>query len=677
MIHYEKAICPYCSCGCGIYLVIKDGRIIGEEPQIDHPVNEGGNCPKGRNAYQFLYADDRLKTPMIRRSGELVECSWNEAFDYITEKLKQAGPNEFGLLASGKNTNEDAYVLQKFARVVMGTNNVEYCGRLCHSSTATGLGATVGSGVMPISQFDLEIADCIFLVGINLKETFPLMYKRALRAKKNGAKVIIMDPRKTATTRELGDIHLQLIAGTDVVVLNAMMKIILEKGLENKEFIETRTAGIDALRGHLNSLDLGELVKTCGVPIGKLERAAKIFAKAKTGSVLFNQGLNQHITGADGIRALATLALITGQYGRPGTGLSPTRGQVNGEGTGDMGCLNVFYPGFQKVGTNAEPHKKFAELWGVENLPDQPGLPYTKIIQQTKYLWIVGTNPMMAAPDIDNVKKALESKELLIVQDIFPTETAQLADVVLPVSAWVEREGVHAYVDRRVQKINQLLEPPGEAKPDWWVVVQIAERMGHKEKFDFSSPREIFEEIRRVVPPYKGITYERLENALGGIQWPCPTEDHPGTTTFFTEKFNTPDGLGHLQVVNYIPPAELPDQDYPYILSTGRSIFHYHTGTMSRRTPKLDAEVSSGYFQVNPKDAAQQNIRDGTKVTLTTRRGSIQAEAHVTKDVPEGLVFLPFHFSESCANKITNPVLDPSCGMPEYKVCAVRLEVSK
>ncbi|TFG29029.1 formate dehydrogenase subunit alpha [Candidatus Thorarchaeota archaeon] len=677
MIQYEKTICPYCSCGCGIYLVIEDGKIIGQEPQTDHPINEGGNCPKGRNAYQFLYAEDRLKTPMIRKSDELVECSWDEAFDYIVKKLKQAGPNEFGMLASGKNTNEDAYVIQKFTRLVMGTNNVEYCGRLCHSSTAAGLGPTVGSGVMPISQRDLENVDCIFLVGINLKETFPLMYMRALRAKERGAKVIVMDPRKSITARELSDVHLQINSGTDVAVINAMMKIILEEGLENKDFIESRTTGIDALREHLAGLNLKDLVKICGVPLNTLTQAAKIFAKAKNGSVLFNQGLNQHITGTDGIKALATLALISGHYGRPGTGLSPTRGQINGEGTGDMGCLNVFYPGFQKVGTPAEPHKKFAEHWGVDSLPENPGLPYTKMIQQTKYMWIIGTNPMMAAPDTDNVKKDLESKELLIVQDIFPTETAELADVVLPASTWVEREGIHAYVDRRVQKINKLIEAPGDAKPDWWIVTQIAERMGFKDKFDFSSPREIFEEIRRVVPPYKGITYERLEETLGGIQWPCPTEDHPGTSTFFTEKFNTPDGLGHLQVVNYIPPAELPDKDYPYILSTGRTIFHYHTGTMSRRTPKLDAEVSGALLQVNPKDATLHDITNGTKVTLTTRRGSIQVKTRITDDVPEGTVFLPFHFSESSANKITNPALDPACGMPEYKVCAVKMEVSK
>ncbi|NHJ14959.1 MAG: formate dehydrogenase subunit alpha [Candidatus Thorarchaeota archaeon] len=675
MISYEPTVCPYCSCGCGINLVIKDGKIIGQEPWHEHPINAGGNCPKGRNAYQFLYADDRLTVPMIRKNGKLTEVSWKEALDFIADKLKAAAPGEFGLLASGKNTNEDAYVLQKFARAVMKTNNVEYCGRLCHSSTAAGLGATVGSGVMPISQLDLEKADCFLLVGVNPSETFPMMARRMFKAKKKGAKVIVIDPRHTVTARELGNLHLQLASGTDVAVINAMMKIILEGGLENTKFIESRTTGIDELRSHLSALDLKEMTKITGVSEKDLKTAAEWFAKAKTGSVIYNQGLNQHTTGADGIKALASLALITGQYGRPGTGLCPTRGQINGEGTGDMGCLNVFYPGFQRVG--GDVHERFGKLWGVDNLPSEPGLPYTKMIQQTKYLWIVGTNPMMAAPDVENVRKSLEEKELLVVQDIFPTETAQLADVILPATTWVEREGIHAYVDRRVQKINPIIAPPGKAKHDWWIVVQVAERMGYKDKFDFSSPGEILEEIRRCVPPYKGITYERLENAVGGIQWPCPSEDHPGTSTFFTEKFNTPDGLGHLQVVEFKPPAELPDDEYPFILTTGRSIFHYHTGTMSRRTPKLDAEISDGYVEINPKDAITKGVREGTVVTLRTRRGAVEVRAHLTNDVPQGLVFLPFHFSESCANIMTNPVLDPACGMPEYKVCAVSVEVSQ
>ncbi len=655
--------------------MIEDGKIVGQEPWDEHPINEGGNCPKGRNAYQFLYVEDRLKTPLIRKGGKLVETTWDEAFRFITEKLKEAGPNEFGLLASGKNTNEDAYVLQKFTRVVMKTNNVEYCGRLCHSSTAAGLGPTVGSGVMPISQLDLEKADCFLLVGINIKETFPMMAKRLMRAKDRGAKVIVIEPRRTITAREFADIHLQLNLGTDVALLNSMMKIILDEKLENNEFIEKRTVGIKELQEHLDKIDLQEMEKITNVPLEKVKEAARLIAKADTASILYNQGLNQHTTGADGIKALATLALITGQYGRPGTGPSPTRGQINGEGTGDMGCLNVFYPGFKKVGTG--PEKIFGEHWGVEGLPAEPGLPYTKMIQQTKYMWIVGTNPMMAAPDVTNVRKALSEKELLIVQDIFLTETAELADVVLPAATWVEREGIHAYVDRRVQKINKLIEPPGRAKPDWWIVCQVAERMGFKKYFDFSSPREIFEEIRRVVPPYKGITYERLNETTGGIQWPVPTEDHPGTPTFFTEKFNTPDGLGHLQVVEFKPPAEMPDKQFPYYLTTGRSIFHYHTGTMTRRTPKLDNEELKGYCQINPEDASVEKIQSGDEVILRTRRGSVQAIAKVTDDVPKGVIFLPFHFRESCANIITNPALDPACGMPEYKVCAVGVEVIK
>jgi formate dehydrogenase major subunit len=674
-VEYEPTICPYCSCGCGIYLVVKDGRIIGQEPWKDHPINEGKNCPKGKNAYQFLYAEDRLKTPLVRKNGVLEEASWQEALDLIASRFQEATPETFGLLASGKNTNEAAYVLQKFTRVVMGTNNVEYCGRLCHSPTAAGLGPTVGSGVMPISQLDLESADCFILAGVNLKETFPLMTMRVLRAKEKGAQVIVMDPRRTASARYLADIHVPLKPGTDAAVLNAMMRIILDEGLEDKAFIEARTTGIDELRAHLSSLNLEEVEAISGVPLETIKKAAIAFASAETGCVLYDQGLNQHTTGTDNVKALASLALLAGHYGRPGTGLSPTRGQINGEGTGDMGCLNVFYPGFKRVGEQTS--RFFEEAWGVENLPTQPGFPYTLMLQKVKYLYVVGTNPMMAAPDATSVRRSLEDLNFLVVQDIYPTETAQLADVVLPAATWVEREGIHAWVDRRVQKINKIIDPPGQAKPDWWVVCQLAQRMGYKDKFDFSSTREILEEIRSCVPMYAGITYERLSQTPGGIQWPCPSEDHPGTSTFFTTKFNTPDGLGHFQLVDYHPPAELPDDEYSYVLTTGRSIFHYHTGTMTRRTPKLNGEVPEGFVQVNPTDAAKEGIRSGDVVTVRTRRGHIDVPARVTTEVPPGLLFVPFHFAEACANVLTNPALDAACKMPEYKVCAAEIEVSR
>jgi formate dehydrogenase major subunit len=674
-IEYRAAICPYCSCGCGIYLVVEDGRIIGQEPWKDHPINEGKNCPKGKNAYPFIYAEDRLKTPLVRKNGKLEETSWEEALDLIAAKFAEASPTTFGLLASGKNTNEAAYVLQKFARVVMGTNNVEYCGRLCHSPSAAGLGPTVGAGVMPISQLDLEKADVFFLVGVNLKETFPLMTMRVLRAKARGAKVIVMDPRETATARHLGDIHLQLRPGTDAAVLNGMMRVVLDEGLEDQAFIAARTVGIEDLRQHLAALDLDDMAAISGVPLEKIREAAIAFAKAETGCVLYDQGLNQHTTGADNVKALASLALLVGQYGRPGTGPSPTRGQINGEGTGDMGCLNVFYPGLKRL--SEQTVQSFEAAWGVEGLPSESGLPYTVMLQKVDTLYVVGTNPVMAAPDAYSAREALERVGFLVVQDIFLTETAELADVVLPAATWVEREGTHTWVDRRVQKIDQVVAPPGQAKPDWRVVCELAERMGYQDKFDFSCAQDVFEEIRRCVPTYAGITYERLSRTPGGIQWPCPSEDHPGTPTFFVDKFNTPDGLGHFQTVDYRPPAEMPDEEYPYVLTTGRSIFHYHTGTMSRRTPRLDDEVPQGFVQVNPADAAGGGIRTGDIVRLSSRRGSITVPAQVSTDVPPGVLFVPFHFSEASANALTNPALDPACKMPEYKVCAARMEVQR
>jgi formate dehydrogenase alpha subunit len=672
-IEYVPTICPYCSCGCGIYLVVKDGRIVGQEPFKEHPINEGTNCPKGKNAYQFLYSEDRLKTPLVRKNGKLQETSWDEALDLIASKFKEATPETFGALGSGKTSNEESYVLQKFVRVVMGTNTVEYVGRLCHSSAVAALVPAVGSGVMQTSQPEIELADCIFLAGVNLRETFPMMARRVLRAKAKGAKVIYTDPRKTTTARELADIHLQLKAGTDVALINAMMSIILTEGLEDKDFVASRTAGFDELREFLSKVDINEAEEITGVPQQKIREAAIAYAKAERSCILYDQGICQHTVGADNVKVHADLALLTGNIGKPGTGVNSMRGQISGEGTGDMGCLAVFYPGFKRVGE--ESAKFFEEAWGVSNLPTKPGFLYIDMLYKCPYLYIVGTDPMMAVPDVNNLRKALKDSSFLVVQDIFLTEIAKLAHVVLPAATWVEREGTHTYVDRRVQKIGKVIEPPGEAKPDWWIICQLAERMGHKDKFNYTSASEIFEEIRGCVPQYKGITYERLKKTVGGIHWPCLSEDHPGTPTMFLQSFNTPDGLGHFQIVDFKPPAELPDDEYPYVLTTGRSIFHYHTGTMTQRTPKLDDEVRRGYVEVNSEDARKVEVKDKDLVILETRRGSIEAEVRVTDNVPPGFLFVPFHFPDSCANVLTNPALDPSCKCAETKVCAAKMEV--
>jgi formate dehydrogenase major subunit len=673
-IKYEPAICPYCSCGCGIYLVIEDGKIIGQEPWKEHPINEGANCPKGKNAYHYLYSKDRLKVPLVRKNGNLTETSWDEALDLVASKLKEANSENAGFIASCKNTNEESYVIQKFCRIVMKTNNVECCCRLCHSPSAAALGPAVGSPAMQTSQPAIETADCILLAGVNVKETFPLMSRRVLRARASGAKVIYTDPRKTATARDLADIHLQLKPGTDVALINAMMSIILAEGLESKEFITSRTAGFDELRTTLSQIDLKKAEEITGVPAEKIKEAAITYAKAKRSCILYNQGICEQSVGVDNVKAHANLALLTGNIGKPGTGVNSLRGNLNGEGTGDMGSLAVFYPGLVKV--SPEIAEKFAGFWGVESLPGQPGLTYMEMLYKCPNLYLIGADPMMVVPDTNNLKKVLQEAKFLVVQDIFLTETAKLAQVVLPAATWVEREGTHTYVDRRVQKINKVIEAPGEAKPDWWIMCQIARRMGYEEKFNYTSAGEIFEEIRKCVPTYKGITYERL-NKAGGIHWPCPEDNQPDVPTMYLEKFNTPDGLGHFQPAEYKPPPELPDTEYSYVLVTGRSIFHFDGGSMSLRTPKLVSEVNQGYVEVNAKDARQAGVKNKDMVTLATRRGSIDVQAKVTDNVPPGLLFATFHFPDSRSNALTNPTLVPGAKCAGTKVCAVKMEVKK
>jgi len=348
------------------------------------------------------------------------------------------------------------------------------------------------------------------------------------------------------------------------------------------------------------------------------------------------------------------------------------RGQISGEGSGDMGCVNVFYPGFKRV--NKETADHFEKLWGVDNLPCQPGKTFMDIINTCRAIYVVGVNPAISAPDSNNVKRLLEGLDFLVVEDIFMTETAEFADVVLPAATWVEREGTHTGVDRRVYKIDKIVEPPGQARPDWWITMNIAKQMGFSDKFDYNSSKDIFEEIRTCVPQYAGISYERLEKTAGGIHWPCPSKDHPGTPTMFTEKFNTPDGKGHFQLVEYKPPAEPPDREYPFILTTGRVIFHYHTGTMTGRTDTLCSELPEAFIQIHPEDARRLNIGNGEKAIVKSRRGQLEVETRISPDITKGVVFIPFHFSKTNANILTNPAFDPACKMPEFKVCAVNVE---
>jgi formate dehydrogenase major subunit len=667
-ITYQSTVCPYCTSCCGVYLVVKNGTIIGQEPMKSYPINEGKLCIKGNNTYKLLSHPERLTEPLIKGT----KVSWEKALKLIAEKFEGVSSDDFGILGSGKTSNEEGYVLQKFARAVISTNNVDYCARFCHSATVAGLGPAVGGGVMQTSQMHIDQADCILLAGVNIQENFPGISRRVRRAKNNGAKVIVLDPRITGTVKNLADIHLQLKPGTDAALINAIIKIIIDGELENKEFIKARTEGYEELKAFVSSIDLEEMQKVTSVPLDKIRASATAFAKATKGCILYDEGITQHITGSDNVKLLANLVLLTGHIGKPGTGVNSMRGQISGEGTGDMGCINVFYPGFKRV--NKETVELFQKLWGVENLPSKQGKTFMDIINTCKTVYMVGVNPMISAPDSNNVRNLLEALDFLVVQDIFMTETAELADVVLPAATWVEREGTHTGIDRRVYKINKIVEPPGKAKPDWWIITNLAKRMGFSDKFNYNSSKDIFEEIRGCVPQYAGISYERLDKTISGIHWPCPSENHPGTPTMFTQKFNTPDGKGHFQPAGYKQPAELPDREYPYMLTTGRVIFHYHTGTMTRRTDCLNGELPDAFIQIHPEDARELKISNGKKVILKSRRGQLEIKTRISPDITRGVVFIPFHFSKANANVLTNPAFDPACKMPEFKVCAVSIE---
>jgi formate dehydrogenase alpha subunit len=671
-LEYVPTVCPYCGCGCGMHLVIADGTIVGVEPWKEHPVNEGKNCPKGRNAFQFLYADDRLQRPLLKVNGSFKEASWGEALHVVAQKLRGADPGSIGFINSGKLSNEDLYVFQKFVRCAFKTNHMDNCSRFCHSTTVPALVSTVGSGVMSTAQSDIERADCILIAGVNIKETYPLIARNVIKAKQRGARVIVLDPRKTVTARSLADIHLQLRPGTDVTLINAMIKSIIEEGLEDNDFIAKRTRGFEELRAHLAALDIGELAEIAGISTDTIREAARTYARAETACILYNAGVAQHASGVGNIRALADLAMLTGNYGRPGTGVNPLRGHINGEGFGDMGPLPVFYPGFKPV--NEETARLFEGYWGVQELPSEPGMSYMDMMENCDVLYVIGANPMSSAPNTNRVREMLVSKEFLVVQDIFMSETAELADVVLPAAAWVEREGTVTEVDRRVQRIRKAVDPPGEARPDWEIFCELAGILETDGGFDYTCPEEIFEEIRRTVPQYGGISYERLKRA-GGIQWPCPSEDHPGTDTMFVERFATPDGLGRFQAVDYEEPLEITDQEYPYVFTNGRLIFHYHSGTMSRRTRRLRQEVPGGFVEINTQDAREKGIGDGDQVKLESRRGEIQVTARVTDDTRRGVLFMPWHFGESAPNLLTGPCAGPPSKMPEFKFCAVKMEV--
>ncbi len=671
--------CPYCGCGCNMFLQVIDGHLVGTLPSKTHEISRGSLCIKGWNAHEWVESPDRLKTPLVRgEDGELHPATWDEALKTITDRLSAIidghGGDAVALLSSARCTNEENYLMQKLARAVVGTNNIDHCARLCHASTVAGLAGTLGSGAMTNSTPDIPLADCILVTGSNTVEQHPLIGSRVILAKQRGAKLIVIDPRETPLSK-MADIWLHQRPGTDIAWLNAMMHVILREGLEDKGFIAERTEGFEDLRPVLDRYTPEVSEEITGIPAADLEAAAMMYAEADKGCILYSMGITQHTHGTDNVKSVANLALMTGNMGRKGTGVNPLRGQNNVQGACDMGALYNVFPGYQKVADETS-RLKFDEAWGA-SCSAVTGLTVVEMMNaahegELKGMVILGENPMLSDPDINHVRESLEALDLLVCIDIFLTETAALADVVLPAASWAERDGTFTATDRRVQRIRKAIEPIGDSRPDWEIICDIAKGLGGL-GFDFDSPEHIMEEVVKVTPQYGGVTYQRLDG--DGLQWPCPDIDHPGTPILHVDKFAR--GLGLFSPVEHQEPNELPDDEYPMILTTGRMMFHYHTGTQTRRTHALNKEMPTGMVELNPEDAKRLGIQDGQMVEVRSRRGTIHIQADVSWKVQPGVVFIPFHFAECAANVLTNPALDPVAKIPEFKACAVAVEPVK
>ncbi len=518
---------------------------------------------------------------------------------------------------------------------------------------------------------ELENSDTIFIIGSNTATSHPLVATRIFRAIENGVKVVVADPRKNQIA-QFADLYVRHKPGSDVALLNGMMKVILDQGLCDQVFIDLNTEGFDDFKALIDQVNLADCAAITGVPVSQIEELAQIYGKADRGSIVYCMGITQHTNGVNNVKSLANLAMVTGNIGREGTGVNPLRGQNNVQGACDMGGLPNVFPGYQPVTVGAAS-KKFAEAWGVDKLPTQIGLTIPEIFKgidddTVHGLWIMGENPVVSDPDADHVKKALEKIEFLVVQDIFMTPTARLADVVLPGASFAEKDGTFVNTERRVTRVRKAIDPVGDSKPDWEILQEISNRFGFP--MNYESPKAIFDELAKLTPSYNGISYDRLEG--DGIQWPCPTPEHPGTPYLHKDgKFTRGKGLFH--AVEYKPPAEVVDEAYPFWMTTGRVYAHYHTGTMTRNSPALDREAPEGFLEINPGDAAVLDILDGQKIRVASRRGEIETRIMITDRVEKGVVFMPFHFEEANVNKLTNPAYDPIAKIPELKVCAVSL----
>ena len=675
-------------------LIIKENHITRVEAPFDVAPNYGRLCTKGRYGMDYVSHPSRLTYPMIRKDlgakprkpvgiSGFRRASWDEALDLAAEKLaglaRENGGDALGTFCSAKATNEDNYLFQKFIRGVFGTNNIDHCSRLCHAASVAGLQITLGSSAMSNSIAEMKDLEVLLITGSNTSETHPVISTFLREAVvKNGAKLIVADPRQIEMT-QFADIYLQHKSGTDVVLFQALAHVIVKEGLVDQGFLDNRVEGLEAYLPSLESYTPEYAEEICGVPAEQIRQAARLYGSAGAAAIYWGMGISQSVHGTDNAISLANLALLTGNIGRPGTGLNPLRGQNNVQGCSDSGGLPNVYPGYQLV-SDPELRQKFEKYWGVELNPE-PGLTTMEMVDAAekgviKGYYVMGENPMMSEPDLLHARHVMEELDFVLYQDIFMNETGEYADVILPAVSFAEKEGTFTNSDRRVQLIRKAILPPGEARADWDIIQDLAlrveDKLGKKQSvgFKFENSAQIWDEMAELTPPIQGITHERVERE-DGVHWPCPTPDHPGTPYLFTESF--PRGKGKLTSLEYQPSAELPDKEYPYILSTGRVLYHWHGGTMTRRS-KLDDIYPEALVEIHPEDALNIKVASEDWVKLRSRRGEIEVKVLVTERSPQGLVFLPFHFAEAAANILTLDARDPQAKIPDYKVCAVAVE---
>ena len=687
------SVCPYCGVGCQLTFSVKDDKIVSVSGR-QGPANAGRLCVKGRYGFDYIANPERLTSPLIRREDvpktasmpfdpanpltHFREASWEEALDMAAGRLAKVrdehGPSAMAGFGSAKGTNEEAYLVQKLVRTGFGTNNVDHCTRLCHASSVAALLENIGSGAVTASFAECRNAEAIIVIGANPTVNHPVAATFIKNAAQRGARLYILDPRGQHLDRYATE-SLRFSPGSDVAMLNAMINVIITEELYDADYVAKQTEGFEDLKARTAHTTPEAMAPICGIDADTLRRVARGYASAGSAMIFWGMGISQHTHGTDNSRCLISLALLTGNVGRAGTGLHPLRGQNNVQGASDAGLIPMFFPDYKPV-TDAETRAKYEDFWGTTLDPER-GLTVVEITDAAydgdiKAMYIMGENPAMSDPDQEHARTALANLDILVVQDIFMTETAAFADVILPASAFPEKDGTVTNTDRRVQMGRAAVPMPGQAQQDWWIIQELANRMGLN--WSYSHPRDVFAEMRMVMPSLTGISWQRLDDE-GAVTYPCADENSAGREVIFGDGFPTESGRGRMTPAEVLPPDETPDAEYPIVLTTGRLLEHWHTGSMTRRSSVLDALEPEPEVHMAPETLQGLQVEPGTLVRVVTRRGEIELAARIDPKLPSGLIFVPFCFYEAPANYLTNPALDPYGKIPELKFSAARIEV--